>query len=107
MRLILEYETGSHDTYMRHVEPVLYESKEKFLEDFSEEWKTCTSKDVYEYQTFKVGQKEFDHEDHRTFKFKDDLPKYCDYENQDNYYFEIKFPEVYTVDEWFSEVENV
>lgn len=108
MRLIIEYSTGSHDSYMEHVEPIIYESKKSFLADFEAAWGDVKPKDMYEYSPFKVGQHEFDHEYHRKLVSKkpDELMKYMDYEDPNNFDYEIILPEVFTLDEWFFEVEN-
>jgi len=34
MRLIIEYSHGCQDSYNEVVRPIIYESKDKFLEDF-------------------------------------------------------------------------
>jgi len=108
MRLIIEYDHGSQDAYAEVVRPIIYESKDKFLEDFESGFNKIEVKDLYDYQSFKVGGHEFSHDEHRIIKFKDhpDMPKYLDYGNVANSAFQIRLPEVYTVDEWFDEVEN-
>lgn len=108
MRLIIEYDHGSQDSYTEVVRPIIYESKDKFLQDFELEFNEIEVKDFYDYQFFTVGNYEFVHDEHRIVRFKgnQEYPNYLDYDHIENFAIDIKLPEVYTVDEWFDEVEN-
>jgi len=110
MRLVIEYNHGYEDNYREQVIPINYESKEKFLDDFKNSWEKVEIKEMYAIDDdFMVGKYKFYHEQHRLETFKDFVklpPKYLDYEDPDNFTFDIVLPLVYTVDEWFDEVEN-
>ena len=108
MRLIVEWEYGNSVHGGINRVPIIYESKEKLLNDFQKKWDQIIVTDLYEGHSFRVAGIEFLHDDMRNTKFKNhpEVPKYMDYEDVNNFEFEIIYPNVYTVDEWFDEAEN-
>jgi len=108
MRLIIEYDHGSQDAYTQVIRPIIYESKDKFLEDFELEFNKVMVVDFCSLHPFMVGDNKFCHDEHRIMVFKDhpDLPRYHHYDDINNFTIDLKLPTVYTVDEWFGKIEN-
>ena len=100
MRLIVEWEYGEGDSYINYTLPVICENVDKFIQLYEEAWFECKStveSDYLHNYNFQVCGWEFN------FEW---LCKVIYDQEMSPIDYGIIYPNVYTVDEWFSEAEN-